>query len=329
MSAMPVQHSLLADGALTSYLIATYALPPTTTCRLWQRGINDVYLVDTGTARFVLRIAPTQWRSPSHFGAEIDLLLFLHQSGLQVPQPVPSANGSYLHTLLAPEGLRYTVLFTFISGQPYRTTARQSTRYGQALALFHTHTDTYHDQAIDYTFGPTQLVDEPLARLTPWFADRPEELEWLSALAHRVRDVPRQLPDHAPSYGLCHGDINNNNILLIDRQRWALLDFEYMGYGWRIFDIATFVNNQLVQSRWSRGTWQHIDAFVAGYQAVRPLSRAEIAAAPAFVVLRQLWLLGRGALVQPNIGSAPFQQWVFTRCLPFLRQWVATEWSIS
>src|SRR5215212_3879269 len=125
MSAMPVQHSLLADGALTSYLIATYALPPTTTCRFWQRGINDVYLVDTGTARFVLRVAPTQWRSPSHFGAEIDLLLFLHQSGLQVPQPVPSADGSYLHTLLAPEGLRYAVLFTFIPGQPYRTTARQ------------------------------------------------------------------------------------------------------------------------------------------------------------------------------------------------------------
>nr|MDQ2998067.1 hypothetical protein [Chloroflexota bacterium] len=101
------------------------------------------------------------------------------------------------------------------------------------------------------------------------------------------------------------------------------------GYGWRVFDIATFVNNQLVQRGWSRGTWRDIHAFVAGYQAVQPLSRAEIAAAPAFVVLRQLWLLGRGAQVPPNIGSAPFQQWVFTSCLPFLRQWITTEWSIS
>src|SRR5438105_4445554 len=123
---IPVQLSLLAERGLTEYLIATYALPPTTTCRFWQRSINDVYLVDTGTTTLVLRIAPTQWRSQAHFRAEIDLLQFLHLAGLRVPQPVPSPEGSYLHSLQAPEGLRYAVLFTFIAGQPFRTTARQS-----------------------------------------------------------------------------------------------------------------------------------------------------------------------------------------------------------
>jgi Ser/Thr protein kinase RdoA (MazF antagonist) len=325
---MPVQHSLLADGALADYLIVTYALPPTTTCRFWQRSINDVYRIDTGTTTFVLRVAPTGCRSLTHFRAEIDLLQFLHQAGIAVPQPVPSPDGTCLHPLLAPEGLRYTVLFTFVVGQPFRPTARQSYRYGQALAHFHNHTASYPDRAIDQTFGPAQLVDEPLARLAPWFADQPAELAWLWDVAQQLRDVPHQLPDHAPAYGVCHGDINDNNFLLIDRQRWALLDFEYIGYGWRVFDIATFVNNQLVQSGWSRGTWRHIQSFVDGYQAVRPLSHAERAAAPAFVVLRQLWLLGRGAQVQPNIGAGPFQDWVFARCLPFLQQWMTTAWSI-
>jgi len=69
---------------------------------------------------------------------------------------------------------------------------------------------------------------------------------------------------------------------------WALLDFEYAGYGWRVFDIATFFSNQLTQRGRSEHTRGLLDTFLDGYQSERPLSAAELVALPAFVTLRQL-----------------------------------------
>ena len=127
------------------------------------------------------------------------------------------------------------------------------------------------------------------------------------------------------STGCVHGDPNNGNLRLIGDDQWALLDFEYIGYDWRVFDIATFFNNQLNQEGHTTQTRGLLDAFLDGYQSIRSLTPTERAVLPAFVALRQIWLWGISMTNQPMVGLGFFEQWMREITFPTLRAWVEDE----
>jgi Ser/Thr protein kinase RdoA (MazF antagonist) len=325
-SSFPVQRSLLSAPALAGRVLANYDLCAPLTCQFWHRSINDQYLVRAGETKYVLRVSPTAWRPYEHLAAEIDLLNFLRQNRIIVPQPVQQKNGSYIQTLDAPEGPRYAVLFTFVPGAPPRPTEAHSYRYGQAIAQLHAVTNDYPVRQTGFRFEPADMVDEPLARLRPLFADHQDDFDYLLSISTDLKQVTARLPRQPPEYGICHGDVNISNLHLIDDERWALLDFEYFGYGWRLFDIGNFVNNQLYQLGQTEHGRGILDAFLQGYQSLRPLSQIELDVLPSFVMLRQIWLLGVGAKNLPNIGLGMFEGWLFEKCMPIIRAWMADPW---
>lgn len=322
----PVQRSLLVASALEERVLCNYHLSEPATCRFWRRSINDLYLVRAGETRFVLRICPAYWRSYDHLSAEIELLNFLRSARISVPQPVRQKGGIYIQTLNAPEGSRFAALFTFVPGATYIGSEVQSHCYGQAIACLHAATDSYPAGRAGFSFEPTDMVDESLDRLRPLCADHQDDLHYLLEISNGLRQASSNLPRRAPQYGICHGDVNDGNILFGDHGQWALLDFEYFGYGWRVFDIGTFVDNQLYHlgnTAEAQAIWA---AFLEGYQSVRSLSQTELEVLPSFVMLRQIWLLGRGAKFSPNIGLNLFEDWVFNRCMPLIRQWMVEPW---
>jgi Ser/Thr protein kinase RdoA (MazF antagonist) len=230
-----------------------------------------------------------------------------------------------MRTLAAAEGPRQAALFTYVPGAGYTPTAANSFRYGQAIAHFHAATDSFAQDRPIWRFEATEMLERPLELLEPWFAAWPDDRAFLIGLAARIRPLLAGLPRTAPLYGLCHGDLNNGNLHLMDDDRWALLDFEYIGYGWRVFDIATFFNNQLNQEGYSTQTRVLLDAFLDGYQSIRLLSPIEITVLPAFVALRQIWLWGISISNQPMVGLGLFEQWIHEISLPTLRAWVDDE----
>jgi Ser/Thr protein kinase RdoA (MazF antagonist) len=143
-------------------------------------------------------------------------------------------------------------------------------------------------------------------------------------IAPGLKRIPDTLPRVAPTYGICHGDLNAGNFHLHDEGSWSLVDFEYFGYGWRVFDIATFFNTQLIDQGRTSHTQRSLDAFLAGYQTRRPLSQYELECLPYFVILRQLWLLGTSARYIPKstVGLDLYQRWVFQQVMPFIREWM-------
>jgi len=68
-----------------------------------------------------------------------------------------------------------------------------------------------------------------------------------------------------------------------------------------------------------------LDAFLDGYQSIRPLSATEMAVLPAFVALRQIWLWGISMTNLPMVGFGLFEQWMREISLPTLRDWVNDE----
>jgi Ser/Thr protein kinase RdoA (MazF antagonist) len=68
----------------------------------------------------------------------------------------------------------------------------------------------------------------------------------------------------------------------------TLLDFDFCGPGWRVFDVATYLH----AAQDERSTEATGRAFLAGYQEVRTLVDWELAAIPPFVAVRELFRLG-------------------------------------
>ena len=87
-------------------------------------------------------------------------------------------------------------------------------------------------------------------------------------------------------FGLIHCDLRLAN-LLIDGPKVKVIDFDDCGFSWFMYDAATPVS-----------FYEHepqvpdlIEAWVEGYRRVRPLSQADEAEIPTFVMLRRLLLV--------------------------------------
>jgi len=220
----PVQRSLLLASALTERMLPNYNLPSPVPCHFWRRGINDAYLVRAGKGKFVLRIAPANWRSYENLKAEIDLLQFLRRHQITVPQPIQQRNGDFIQTLNAPEGPRFAILFTFVPGEAHSPGKMNSYRFGQAIAQFHAITDTYPTDRAGLRFELVDMVDKPLKRLKPCFADHRGDFEYLLEISTDLEQAVSRLPREAPMYGPCHGDVNNGNFHLIEPHEWAYIE---------------------------------------------------------------------------------------------------------
>jgi Ser/Thr protein kinase RdoA (MazF antagonist) len=324
----PVQRSLLSEEALAEQVLCKYDLPAPLTCRFWQRGINDAYLVQAAGEKWVLRVAPAGWWPAEELAAELDVLRFLGARQIRVPQPIAQRDGTYIETLRAPEGVRHAVLFDFCPGRPASSMDEaHARRYGQAIARLHVATDDYPADRARHHFGVEQMVDQPLARARHRFVDHPDDYAYLVELAPALRKAANSLPCTAPLYGICHGDVNNGNIHFLPEGDWALVDFEYVGYGWRVMDVATFVSNAEHATGRTPGTRRVQEAFIEGYGSVRALSKADLTVLPEFVVMRTMWLFGVIAIRnRRNSSRAVYDHWVFDLCMPFIRAWMEEGW---
>ena len=102
--------------------------------------------------------------------------------------------------------------------------------------------------------------------------------------------VKAALPQKAPYYGYCHGDMHSGNIFFVEDQP-QIFDFDCMGYGYRAYDICifawstTFRQQNFIETQ----SWQ---MYLEGYSSIRKLGEDELRCIPAFAALRCLWLMG-------------------------------------
>ncbi|MEZ4868981.1 MAG: phosphotransferase [Caldilineaceae bacterium] len=318
----PVQRSVLQTAALTDRVLSNYTLDAPITCQLYHRGMNDTYLVTADDFQGMLRISLGGWRTQAHIEAEITLLQWLGEHGFTTPQPIRRQDGAYLQSLHAPEGERYAVLFTFVDGEPSADLDPEQSRcYGQLVARLHCATDEIPPLA-RFHHDTEHLIDQSLRHFRPYFAHAPEATDFLTTVREQLRTVVEQLPQTAPIYGLCHGDLRAEHIYFRDEGAPSLIDFDEAGYGWRIYDISTFIW-PLVFPGNSDADGALRNAFLAGYQTVRPLSTAELTALPYFVLLRHLWAAGTAARYFPLDLGVKHINPLLEPALWFMQQWLA------
>lgn len=313
----PVERSIVSPEAVAAAVEDLYALGGTLRCRLLHPGANDTYLVEHAAGPVVARLYGPH-RAPDEIGYELDLLLHLARAGVDVSVPITATDGRPVHPLLAPEGTRDLVLFTYAHGRPLSWRDRhESAAAGRLAGCLHAAADDFASPHPRAPLDLDEIVTRPLDAIRPFLAARPEAWREVARLASRLLARAKGIV-RALDSGVCHGDFGASNVQVAGLGALTLLDFDLCGPGWRVWDLVP--PWAAAQHEGDPVIW---NAFLRGYRERRLLGAADIAAVPLFHALSRVWSLGMRARNAPHCGSWPLEGGYLEAQLRFLRRWEA------
>jgi Ser/Thr protein kinase RdoA (MazF antagonist) len=303
---------LVSVTALANLLEATYGLS-SARCQLIQTTIRDTYRVSSDQGTFLLCIYTHNCRPVAEINAELDFMDLLHSEGVNVGPAISAQGSNRLMTIQSPEGERQAVLFTYVEGCLFKeaTTLESSYRYGQAIAQLHTVADTMSRSLARPHINWPHLVEQPIAAFASAAMHRPEDVDYLRRVATILQPKLEALSREKPHYGLVHGDVIPSNALIGPSGDVTLLDFDFCGFGWRAYDVATFIS----ETKYWKMQEEVSRAFLEGYQKIRSLAADEFASVPLLEAARNIFALGIPAMKVNEWGRRYFHDRIIDRLL--------------
>lgn len=319
----PVTHSILSAEALLTEVSSHYELGTPLACTLLKPKLNDTYLVRTEQARYILRVYRTPWRSLTQIHYELDWLLHLSKKGVAVSSPLARKDGSLVGTVLAPEGKRHVVMFTYAPGKPFygEAMAANSHLLGQVVATLHLASQDFTTQHERVFLDLNYLVDQQLEALSPLLVHRQEDWNYLMQLSQTLHERLTPLIQQGLSWGVCHGDLISANAHVTADQIVTFFDFDCCGPGWIASDLAAI----RTLARWLKKDRQMWNAFLRGYTEKGRVTDADLKAVPLFVAAGVIWSMGLHAANGADWGIGQMDDDYFDEHLQFLRKWEAEQ----
>jgi Ser/Thr protein kinase RdoA (MazF antagonist) len=294
-------------------IVPHYDLQSPVECVLFQRGVNDTYLLSSHGRKFAVRVSRANWRSKEELIGELDALRHLARKGVRVVMPIARTDGDLTTEVQVPEGLRRAVMFDWITGRaPKYTDVAHAYEYGKQVATLHSASDDLAADIARPTIDLEYLLREPLDRIQGRLNGLPTVRRHLDSLVGRVLTRLNGAKLHLLDWGFCHGDVWSNNAH-IDGSRVVLFDFDSCGWGWRLFDLASY--------RWeARRQNAEISAwtpFAQGYLENRPAAADSLRHVGLFMILRHLWTTGQWIILSTEMGVSFLPDEFFEDLVPF------------
>ncbi len=283
----PTIYSTLSCEALVERVLPFYKIGGVISCQFWNRGLSDVYIVETQTQRYILRVSHCHWRSCSDIDFELELLDFLHQRQLPVAYPLRTKQGQLSIELHAPEGNRYAALFTFAPGRVALgdLNPTQSQKLGETVAKIHQAGMDFHSYCHRQPLTLAYLLDDSFEAIAPFLAHRSDDLVFLREVIDQIEHQLQDFPQEPPFWGICWGDPHSGNAHFTSDDQVTLFDFDQCGYGWRAFELGKFL-----QVAMRTGIGHNVrEAFLSGYQSVQAITKRELDSLQAFTQTAHIW----------------------------------------
>jgi Ser/Thr protein kinase RdoA (MazF antagonist) len=286
----PLPASLIADA------IARYGLPRDAHVAFVRHGENTTYRVTTADGgKFALRIHRPGYQSPEAIRSELAWMESLRPTAVRTPAPVLGVDGDPIQTATARTGCsRTAVLFEWIDGVPLSEVAAVEPweRLGELMARIHTHGRTWEPPRwfTRPAWDAEALVgDDPRwGPPDPYHVFEAEDHAALEACRAEVRTRLDRIGDEPDRFGLIHGDLGFENVLVSDDGTIALIDFDDSGCSWYLHEFASV----LYPHEGSVDLDDRRDALVDGYRRSRELSNDALAELPTFLMARRIQTLG-------------------------------------
>jgi len=317
-----VQHSIVSPAALLKVIQRQYPSIGASVCELMEQGCNDNYRIKAKRQDYAVRLYRLDWWPKKDIDEELRMLEVMRRNKLNVCRPVRNKNKQRYIKIKAPEGIRFAVLFAFIPGQhlgfKIGTGTQELVQLGHRVAEMHTIADNMKQPVQRWTIGFDNVVNSFLENAPLVLGHREKDLKYLQGLASQLEEVILGQPEGAYNFGLCHGDLHIHNVMLQPDGEIALFDFDWSGYSWRAYDLAT-VWWALTRNNKSMTQWR---AFLRGYTQLRKLTKQEKKFMPWFVVFRQFEFLNFQLSMRKHIGTTWLSDAYYDFHIKFIKDWM-------
>jgi homoserine kinase type II len=235
---------------------------------------NTNYFADTAQGRYVLTVFERLTAAQLPF--YLQLMRHLAASGIPVPNPQADASGQILHSVC---GKPAAVVNRLAGGHQLAPDALHCERVGEMLARMH-------------LAGADYALHQPNLRGLAWWAETvPVVLPHLTPAQRELIAAELAYQQHlaaTPAYaalpcGPVHADLFRDNVMFEGHTLTGFFDFYFAGVDTYLFDIAVCLNDWCIDLDSGRLDEPRASAFMAAYEAVRPLSTDERRLVPALL----------------------------------------------
>lgn len=279
MSTFSVTSSILSEKELCNFIKEKYALSGVYHCRLFRTGVNHTYFISGEKEKFAFRVYCHNWRTKIEIEEELKLLNLLKDNSLSVSYPIPDQEGNLIQEINAPEGIRYSVLFSFAQGNKMRFMSNQTCQsIGSLMAKIHNITERKKIDRVNYS--SEVLLYQSYDLIKSFFAEDLNEMQYIENISHLI--AKRFEAGHLSEshYGIVHLDIWYDNLSVNDENDIIIFDFDNCGNGPLLLDIGYFCK-QLFFIEADKDEYESkVLSFLNGYQEIRDISDRELKLIP-------------------------------------------------
>lgn len=276
-----------------------YELPEDTMVFHLKYSENFTYRLESKKEgiQYALRVNRPGYHSMEELTAELVWMKALRaDTDIQMADVIPGKDGKLLQELsLSGTEDRYVcTLFSFVEGEGIRGIEKERlVKYqwdiGAITAKLHNHAVKWNpDNTLPRFTWDWEDLFGPSSRWGEWEKNQKlsEEQRKIFARAAAIgEDRLRRYGKGKDRYGLIHSDLNINNIL-VENDEVRVLDFDDCGYGWFLYDLSTAV------LEYDDTLPEMVEAWLAGYESVRKLSKEDKDEIETFIVLRKIIRMG-------------------------------------
>jgi len=233
---------------------------------------NTNYFVDTDQGQYVLTLFERLTHEQLPF--YLHLMKHLAGRGIPVPDPVADASGIILHRL---KDKPAAVVNKLRGHSELAPTPAHCARVGAMLARMHLAGQDYPRQQPN--LRGLDWWNETVPVVLPYLSDDQRDLiqnELASQNEVAASAAYARLPR-----GPIHADLFRDNVMFDGAELTGFFDFYFAGCDTFVFDIGICLNDWCIDLTSGAPDAERADAFMAAYQAVRPLTQDESDLLPA------------------------------------------------
>ena len=291
MNHFPTSHSILAEYPLGDYLIQKYNLSENTSCQLIKSWVNDTYLIEDETKKYIFRVYRFNWRSKLEIEAELKFIDLLKEKNIPVSYPIYDKKNQWIQAFSAAEGKRYGVLFSFAKGEKRMILTPQiHFKIGTVIANIHQHSHSLKLNRIYYT--PQVLLENSFQKINKILLNESAELTFIKNIKQDISIFFQQANSNQFRKGMVHMDIWADNLNIDKDDNFTIFDFDFCGNGWLVFDYAYHLVMLFITTPDKEIYKKKAIAFQKGYHSVLNLTEEEEKSIPQIGAALLLYFLG-------------------------------------
>ncbi len=300
--------------------LRAYGIGPDAVLTLLNISENATYRVDdprTGACT-VLRVHRPGYHTLQAIESELAWVRAVRADAV-VPTPgiVRATDGSDVVLGRHPDGeARHAVMFEWVPGTepPEDRLVEDFVELGAITARLHRHARGWRRPTgftrLTWDYEGSIGSGGHWGRWQEGIGVGPQEHGQLARLDGRLRERLAMFGGGPDRFGLIHADMRLAN-LIVDGGTVSVIDFDDCGFGWFMYDLGSslsFIEHYPTVP-------EMIDSWVTGYRGEAPLTAAEEAELPTFVLLRRLLLVAWiGSHSDTDLAQEMGEEYTRTSC---------------